>query len=97
MTDGVRVCAEQCATCIFKPGNLMHLREGRLKEHVAGALKADGVALCHEVNFGARKYAGPRARAAVCRGFYDRYDTTPLQLARRLEEMFGGVIEWVKT
>lgn len=63
----------------------MQLRRGRLKDHIERVLKIDGVALCHEVNFGARKYAGKGARAAVCRGFYDRYDTTPLQLARRLD------------
>ncbi len=67
-----------------------------MKDHIGAVLRKDGVALCHEVNFGARKVAGPRAKAAVCKGFFDAYDTTPLQLARRLEAMTGGVIEWVK-
>lgn len=91
----IRICEKQCDTCIFKPGNLMHLRPGRLNDHVGRILRKDGVALCHEVNFGKRKTHGPKG-AAVCRGFYDRYDTTPLQLARRLEQMKKGVIEWVQ-
>lgn len=93
--SAIRICEKQCDTCIFKPGNLMQLRPGRLKDHVARILRRDTVALCHEVNFGKRKTQGPKG-AAVCKGFYDLYDTTPLQLARRLEQIRGGVIEWVQ-
>ena len=32
----VRVQAEKCVTCIFKPGNKMDLRKGRLKDMVEG-------------------------------------------------------------
>jgi hypothetical protein len=75
--DGlVHVCAELCSTCIFRPGNLMALRAGRVRTMVDAA-RADGSAIvCHStLHTGAD---------AVCRGFYDRWPTTPLQLAERM-------------
>lgn len=73
---GVRVMREQCATCIFRPGNLMHLLPGRVKDMVDGALRDDSAIVCHDTLEGAYQ--------AVCRGFWDKYDTTPLQVARRM-------------
>lgn len=81
--DGrVHVQAEMCATCIFRPGNLMHLQRGRVREMVDKA-KAGGTAIvCHDT------YGGEQA---VCRGFFDRHATAPLQVAERLD-----AIEWVR-
>ena len=28
---GVRLCARRCDTCVFRPGNLIHLAPGRLR------------------------------------------------------------------
>jgi hypothetical protein len=80
-TPVFRVMAKQCPTCIFRPGNPMMLRPGRVKDMVATCKRRDSFVVCHE-KLG--KVVGPRAKGAVCRGFFDRYDTTPLQLARRL-------------
>ncbi len=62
--EGVRVCADLCPTCIFRPGNLMHLRGGRVKSMVAAAQEADSAICCHE-------FLGEAE--AVCRGWLDRF------------------------
>ena len=35
--DKVHVCQDLCATCVFRPGNFMHLEPGRLADLVAQA------------------------------------------------------------
>lgn len=78
---GLRVCASMCATCIFRPGNLMELRSGRVRGMVNEAVERDGFIPCHKTLDGER---------AVCRGFYDAYGD------RTLACRFGvivGVIE----
>lgn len=82
--DGkVHVCKRLCSTCIFRPGNLMDLEEGRRDELVAKAVESDGQIPCHETL--------ERSRGAICRGYYDRHRTATLQIAQRL-----GFIEWVE-
>ena len=76
----VHVCAKRCKTCIFHPGNLMHLKEGRRDEMVAGALASESAIICHSTLDGDN---------AVCRGFYDEHTTMPLRLAEAT-----GNIEW---
>lgn len=61
-----------CATCIFRPGNLMHLRAGRVREMIDDALAHDSAIVCHSTL---------DADHAVCRGFFDRHQTLPLRLA----------------
>jgi hypothetical protein len=74
--DGkVYVCAKECATCIFRPGNLMQLRAGRVRQMVDDAKADESTIVCHKTLTGDN---------AVCRGFYDRYPTQPLQIAERL-------------
>ena len=81
--DGrVHVQSRMCSTCIFRPGNLMHLRPGRVDQMVADA-GDDGCIPCHKNLTG--------HGAAVCRGFYDRRRNQVLQVAERL-----GVIEEVE-
>jgi hypothetical protein len=70
----VHVKAEKCATCIFRPGNLMHLDPGRVAGMVAEAKRKDSAIICHST-LGTRKNA-------VCRGFFDSHGTIPLRLAR---------------
>lgn len=74
-----RLLSRQCATCIFRPGNLMHLDEGRLKDMVRAAART--YVICHDT----LPYADhPGVGPAICRGFYDRYDTFALQVIRLL-------------
>lgn len=74
--DGhVYVCAKQCDTCIFRRGNLMHLKRGRVAKMVRAAKKKESCIPCHDT------LSGPQA---VCRGFYDRHVTALLQIAQRM-------------
>ena len=74
--DGkVHVRACMCSTCIFRPGNLMRLEAGRVKQLVRDATRADSCIPCHETL---------SRKQAVCRGFFDRHPTAPLQIADRL-------------
>ena len=80
--DGkVHVMAELCPTCIFRPGNLMDLKPGRVKGMVAEAVREDTAIICHSTL---------DRDHAVCRGFYDGYRTLPLVLATVM-----GVVEEV--
>lgn len=65
--NGPRLLAERCETCIFRPGNLMRLRPGRVREMVTGALDAGTFITCHSTLY--RTGVGP----AICRGFFDLY------------------------
>lgn len=81
-----RVLSRQCDTCIFRPGNPMMLEPGRLRGMVDDARSRQRFIVCHDtLPYGPHPAYGP----AVCRGFYDRYDTQALQLARRL----WGIVE----
>lgn len=80
--DGrIFVCAEMCPTCVFRPGNLMDLKPGRLKEMVEGARRDESTIVCHET---LAQWDGHGQKNAACRGFFDRFPTTPLQIAERL-------------
>lgn len=73
--DGkVHVAARLCDTCIFRPGNLMHLEPGRVEDMVAGCGE-NGHIPCHKTLDGDRH---------VCRGFFDRHRNQVLQVAERL-------------
>lgn len=79
----VHVNQRMCPTCIFRPGNLMHLKEGRVEEMVAEATGNDSVIPCHET-------LGDEP--AVCRGFFDKHAPPFLQVADRL-----GVVVFVES
>lgn len=78
----VHVQKHQCSTCIFRPGNLMRLEEGRVEQMVHDAIRDDGCIPCH------KHLDGPGQ--AVCRGFFDNHhgDSKALLLARQM-----GIIE----
>ena len=78
--DGLRVCAEMCSDCVFRPGNLMHLRPGRLAGMVRDSLAADSCIPCHQTLDGER---------AVCRGFWDRHMNDTLMC--RLGQVLGVI------
>jgi len=80
-SDGkVHVMPDKCSTCIFRPGNLMTLEPGRVKNMVDGSIKGGGVIACHKT------IHGQREQEAVCRGFFDAYkDQVPgLRLAEHM-------------
>lgn len=78
--EGLRVCAEPCSTCIFRPGNLMSLQPGRVRSMIEQSLAADSFITCHKTLDGER---------AVCRGFYDLHRTNSLGL--RLGAILGVI------
>lgn len=82
----VHVMAARCSTCIFRPGNLMNLRPGRVKQMVEGSIADEAGITCHKTLYGQAE------QEAVCRGFYDAHGdkVRTLQIAARL-----GVIEEV--
>lgn len=77
----LHVCVRMCDTCIFRPGNLMQLRPSRVEEMVAAATEHQSCIPCHKTLGGGE---------AVCRGFFEKHKTQPLQVAERL-----GLVEWV--
>lgn len=84
--DGrVHVAREMCSTCIFRPGNLMRLRAGRVRQMVDEAKRDESAIVCHQT------LDGP---SEVCRGFFDRFarDVTTLRFAMAL-----GIIDGVDT
>ena len=75
-----RLLSRQCDTCIFRPGNPMHLTPGRLHQLVTDARGSQGYIICHDTLPDYR----PGSQPAICRGFHDGYDTQSLQVIRRL-------------
>ncbi|MBQ0985888.1 hypothetical protein KBZ10_15455 [Streptomyces sp. F63] len=84
-TGAVRLCARMCTTCIFRPGNPMHLEPGRVTRMVTEARAREGHIPCH-ATLGTTE-------PAICRGYADGPDqgrSLALRLARtlgRLEEI----------
>jgi hypothetical protein len=67
--DGkVHVAERKCATCIYRPGNLMALQPGRKESMQAEAIAGEGVIPCHQT---IEAYHGKRGEESVCRGFFD--------------------------
>lgn len=77
----IHVMSEMCSTCVFRPGNLMHLQPGRLKELVDVNVGEGAALTCHKTTF------GQSDQEAVCRGYYDsQKDRVPaLQLAQAMD------------
>jgi hypothetical protein len=87
--DGPRLLSEQCATCIFHPGNLMHLMPGRLKQLSGETLRDDSFIPCHEtLEYGPREWP----ERAVCRGWWDAYHDQS-NWARIMLIIFGKFVE----
>lgn len=81
-----RVLARKCATCIYRPGNLMHLRPGRREEMQEHAVANGSWIVCHST-----LPAAGTDRQAICRGFYDvaGRDTVGIRLAHALAAVAG--------
>lgn len=82
----MRMCAAECSTCIFRPGNLMHLRPGALRTLVGEARAANTVIVCHST---IAPLAPAGTAPAACRGFTDRYSTNAVRVMGRI----GGIVE----
>lgn len=77
--NGVWVMAEKCATCIFRPGNLMDLKPGVVAEMKRGADEKGTCIICHEGMIGPNS-----AVCAVCAGYYENCNSALLQIAERM-------------
>lgn len=62
----------------------MQLRAGRVRQMVDEARANDSAIICHST----LRETSDEGNA-VCRGFFDRFATAPLQIADRL-----GLIDW---
>lgn len=86
-TMRVRLCADRCPTCIFRPGNLMHLPPGRLKGMVEKCVEKEGHVTCHDTL--AHNEAG--LPGAVCRGWEQHPQAAEHSLAVKWMKMTGLV------
>jgi hypothetical protein len=87
-TGKARVMAEECSTCIFRPGDLMHLGRDRFRQVVRENLAAGALLTCHQsLPYG----EFPDFPPAACRGFWDGYRHRTL--AGRYAEIVMGVVE----
>ncbi|MGM9465352.1 hypothetical protein [Streptomyces murinus] len=75
-TWSVRICDDRCTTCIFRPGNLMHLAPGRVAALIKKAMADEGHIVCHRT-------LGTSA-PAICSGFADHPRGRTASLALRL-------------
>jgi hypothetical protein len=60
-----RRLTEMCSTCVFRPGNTMRLREGRLRDLVEEARADESYIVCHSTLPG---MAPDNVKPAICRG-----------------------------
>lgn len=78
------VMKEQCETCIFRPGNPMHLEEGRLQAMINQTDADDTNVVCHQ----SAGLKGAIRCEAWCRGSVDR---KPGQAVRMMRDL--GILE----
>src|SRR6185437_6758472 len=58
-TGKPRLLAEMCSTCVFRPGNLMRLRPGRLKDLIRQNTGPEAQGLhCHQTTYGQNPETG---------------------------------------
>lgn len=77
----LRVMAEKCSTCIFRPGNPMQLNEGRVAGMLAEVRATDSYITCHQT-------LGTDV-GAICKGGSEAHMGQLERIARRL----NGVVE----
>ncbi|MFC4328258.1 hypothetical protein ACFPC0_10520 [Streptomyces andamanensis] len=85
-TGRVRLMAKRCDTCIFRPGNLMLLRPGRLKSMTQACVKEEGHVICHDTLI----HADAHLPGAICRGF-EQHPAADRSLAVRWMRVTGMV------
>ena len=80
-----RVLSDQCSTCIGRPGNLMKLNPGRVKQMVEDAVNSGGGIICHQtLSYGDH----PDFGGAMCHWFYASFGH--LSNGVRIAERLGG-------
>lgn len=79
--SGLRVMREQCSTCIFRPGNLMQLRPGRMADMTRQTDLRDTNVSCHQMLEAATR---DQHTEALCRGSVDRRPGQMMRIAERL-------------
>jgi hypothetical protein len=67
---GIHVAGQLCSTCVFRPGNLMMLAPGKLKQLVERNVESGSALQCHQT---LPYYGEDRTPSAICRGFYDAH------------------------
>lgn len=78
---GLHVMRVQCSTCIFRPGNPMHLNPGRVAGMTRATDRDDTNVICHQTL--------EQAVGAFCRGSVDRRPGQMVRIAGRL----GAIVE----
>lgn len=73
---GFYVMAEQCSTCIFRPGNLMSLGAGRVKDMTEQTDAGDTNVICHKTL--------DREVGVLCKGSVDRRAGQGVRIAERM-------------
>ena len=73
---GLYVKAEQCSTCIFRPGNLMSLNAGRMRDLTEGCDRNDTNVICHQTL--------DQPVGAFCKGSVDRRAGQVVRIAQRI-------------
>lgn len=86
--DGtVHVMSEKCSTCVFHPGNLMHLRPGRMKELTDHVQQTGVPFVCHQtLPFSTADHVEYYDGAALCAGSVEAYGAES-QLMQMAEQM----------
>jgi hypothetical protein len=80
-THKLRIMAEKCSTCIFRPGNKMDLQPGRVKGMLEDVRRTDSFVTCH-------KTLGTGKPGAICAGSSEAHMGQVERIARR----FDGVL-----
>lgn len=84
----VWVMADRCATCVYRPGNLMNLMPGRLPQLTRENLERQSHLTCHStLLYG----TSTRLRPAVCRGFADLPAAPTRSLALRTGLLLNSI------
>lgn len=83
-----QVFDQQCSTCVGRPGNLMRLEPGRLKDLVESNLSTGSALICHLTTHGER----PEIGQTVCRWWFDTYGdrTNSIIIMGRVWAELGG-------
>lgn len=83
-TGRPQVFTARCHTCVFRPGNRMHLAPGRLKRLIEDHRAEGSLLICHETLYGQH----PELGETMCRGFFDAYAATS-RVAQLMAFIFG--------
>lgn len=84
--DGkVHVMSEKCSTCVFRPGNIMHLPPGRLKALTDHAQETGVPFSCHQtLPYASKEHSEYYGGSALCAGAVENYgDSSPFVLLAR--------------